>query len=97
MSSKPYLTDEEIADITEPLTQGAARIRFFQRIGCQKVEPKPNGQPLVWRAEYDAARRRVDEPANDGQTGKRDWTDFDKKVRYGRSGEKAKRRQSAGA
>lgn len=51
---KPYLTDNEIAEITEPLVQGAARIRFFRKLGV-KVSPKPNGQPLVGRAEYEAA------------------------------------------
>lgn len=51
--SASHLTDDEIASITDPLTQGAARIKFFQRLGC-KVSPKPNGQPLVGRAEYEA-------------------------------------------
>lgn len=50
---KPYLTDEEIAELTYPLTQGAARIKYFERLGC-KVKPRPNGQPMVGRAEYEA-------------------------------------------
>lgn len=91
----PHLTDEEIASITEPLTQGAARINYLRRLGI-KAEPKPNGQPLVWRSDFEAARQRNTEAANDGRPVSRDWSEFDKKVAYGR-GEKAKRRQSAGA
>lgn len=50
----PYLTDAEVAEITSPLRQGAARIKYFRKLGC-KVEPRPNGQPLVLRAEFEAA------------------------------------------
>lgn len=53
--SDPYLTDDEIAEITKPLMQGAARCRYFRRLGI-KVDPRPNGQPLVGRAEFEAAR-----------------------------------------
>lgn len=52
--TSPHLTPAEVAEITEPLTQGYARCRFFERMGC-KVVQKPNGQPLVSRAEYEAA------------------------------------------
>lgn len=90
----PHLTDAEIADITVPLTQGAARIKFFESIGV-KARAKPNGQPLVWRKDFDAVRSQV-EAANDGRP-KADWTDFEKRVRYGRGGEKAKKREPAGA
>jgi hypothetical protein len=95
MSLPPYLTDEEIEYITRPRTQGAARIKFFRRINV-KVEARPNGQPLVWRVDYDAARL-AGEAANDSAgNAVPDWTTFDNKVRYG-SGTKAKRRQPAGA
>ena len=90
----PHLTDAEIADITAPLTQGAARIRFFRRLGV-KVEAKPNGQPLVWRSDFEAARRQQD-AANDARPVSRDWSAFEERVRYGR-GSKEKRRQPAGA
>lgn len=53
MNEHAHLTDAEVEEATRPLKQGAARIRFFQRLGC-KVKPKPNGQPLVGRAEYEA-------------------------------------------
>lgn len=90
----PHLTDDEISSITAPLTQGAARIKFFRRLGV-KVEAKPNGQPLVWRADFEAAR--LPPAANDAPGARsRDWGQFDEKVRYGR-GAKEKRRQPAGA
>jgi hypothetical protein len=54
MTEHAHLTDAEVEAATFPLTQGAARIKFFRKLGC-KVSPKPNGQPLVGRAEYEAA------------------------------------------
>jgi hypothetical protein len=75
---RPYLSDDEIAEITRPLTQGAARIKFFRRIGV-RVEEQPNGQPLVWRSEFEAARHQAaNEPS--GQ----DWSALESRVRYGR-------------
>lgn len=95
MSSPPYLTEEEIAHITKPRTQGAARVRYFrEKLKC-KVEPRPNGQPLVWRADFEAARMAAP-AANDSRQASKDWTAFDQRVRYGR-GTKAKRRQPTGA
>lgn len=55
MSAPPFLTDDEIAAITHPLVQGAARCSYFRRLGI-KVDPRPDGQPLVGRAEFEAAR-----------------------------------------
>jgi hypothetical protein len=67
-SMTPYLTDAEIEHITHPLTQGAARIRFFKTLGC-KVKERPNGQPLVGRAEYEAVmtsrRNAIAPPASE--------------------------------
>lgn len=51
----PYLTDEEIKSICEPLTQGAAQVRFLRRIGIN-AQRKPGGQPLVIRAEFERLR-----------------------------------------
>ena len=50
-----YLTDDEIAYITQPLTQGAARRRYIERVYGIKCRTRPNGQPLVVRAEAEAA------------------------------------------
>lgn len=77
----PYLTGSEIAEITEPLTQGAARIRFFQKLGC-KVTQKPNGQPLVVRAEFEAAmmgRRQMAQARTDPSSAGIDWKALDER------------------
>lgn len=48
----PYLTDAEIADICAPLRMPAAQRRYLARLGLV-VQAKPNGRPLVARAEFD--------------------------------------------
>ncbi len=48
------LTDQEIDQICDGLTQNAARIRYLRRMGLV-VRQKPNGRPLVNRAHYDTA------------------------------------------
>ena len=48
----PYLTDEEIAEICEPLKMPAAQRRHLERMGLI-VKTKPNGQPIVARAEFE--------------------------------------------
>ena len=48
----PFLTDPELAEICAPLTNGAAQVRFLERLGL-KVARKPNGRPLVARGEFD--------------------------------------------
>lgn len=47
------LTDDEIADICYPLTQPAAQIRFLRDELSLHVKRKPNGKPLVTRANYE--------------------------------------------
>ena len=48
------LSDLEIDQICDGLTQNAARVRYLQRMGLV-VRQKPNGRPLVNRAHYDSA------------------------------------------
>lgn len=68
-AAPPYLTPEEIADITAPLTQGSARRRYLEQLGLQ-VQSRPNGQPLVGRAHFEEVMRaRAAVAANDGSTG----------------------------
>jgi hypothetical protein len=88
-----HLSDDEIASITKPLTQGAARIKYFRRLGV-RAEARPNGQPLVLRIDFE---RRRQEAANDSRKAAPDWTEFEKRVRYGRDGEKAEGRKPARA
>jgi len=51
----PWFPQDEIDDLCEPLTQHAAQIRFILSLGV-KVGKKPNGAPLVMRADFEAAR-----------------------------------------
>ncbi|MGN6581025.1 MAG: hypothetical protein ACTHJ1_13730 [Bordetella sp.] len=48
----PFLTDAEIADICAPLQQPAAQLRYLHRLGLN-VKRKPNGRPLVGRADFE--------------------------------------------
>lgn len=66
MSLPPFLTDEEIERLTRPLTQGAARCKFLEREYGVLVKRDPNGQPVVGRAEFEAAmmaKNRAPAPA----------------------------------
>lgn len=49
----PWLSQQEIDDLCDPLTQHAAQIRFIRSLGIT-VQPKPSGAPLVIRAHFDA-------------------------------------------
>jgi hypothetical protein len=50
---KADLSDDEIAHICHPLTQGAAQCRYLRSLGLT-VRRRPDGSPLVNRAHYDA-------------------------------------------
>lgn len=52
MTSRPDLTQEEIDAICAGLSQHAAQCRYLRRMGL-RVERRPNGQPLVARAEWE--------------------------------------------
>lgn len=43
-----YFTDAEVDEMTEGLSQDAAKIRYLRRLGL-RVDRKPNGRPLAWR------------------------------------------------
>lgn len=49
----PYLTDTEINAICDGLTQPHAMVRFLKKAGFT-VLVKPNGRPLVSRANFEA-------------------------------------------
>lgn len=51
--SYPWLTDEEILATVKPLTQPAAIVRWFRENGFPNCRPKPNGFPLIPRAQCD--------------------------------------------
>ncbi len=48
----PWLSDPEVADLCSPLEQPAAQLRYLQRQGYI-VSRKPNGRPLLMRAEVE--------------------------------------------
>lgn len=47
-----YLTDEQLAFITKPLTQPAARIKFLRESGFHVIV-RPDGTPTVSVANYE--------------------------------------------
>jgi hypothetical protein len=51
----PWLTQDEVDDLCKPLRQHAAQARFIERLGLQ-VRRKPNGAPLVMRADFEAMK-----------------------------------------
>ena len=48
----PFLTDDEVNAICDGLTQPAAMARYLARLGL-RVHTKPNGRPLVSRANFE--------------------------------------------
>lgn len=46
----PWLSQSEVDDLCEPLTQPAAQIRYLRDALKLSVRPKPNGRPLVLRS-----------------------------------------------
>lgn len=52
MSVRPDLSDAEVDKICEGLTQSAAKCRYLRSLGL-RVERRPNGHPLVARAEWE--------------------------------------------
>lgn len=50
----PWLTQEEVNDLCEPLKQHAAQLRYIRSQGIT-VRTKPNGAPLVMRSHLEEA------------------------------------------
>jgi hypothetical protein len=63
----PWLSDDEISDLCAGLKQPAAQVRYLRRLGLL-VREKPNGRPLVMRADIEALSAPDKKPA----TGKRE-------------------------
>lgn len=55
----PWLTDQEVDDLCEGLTQNAAKIRYMRDVLKLPVAAKPNGRPLVPRQ---SCQHLLDEP-----------------------------------
>lgn len=55
--TKAFLTDDELAEICRPLTQGAAQIRYLRDVLKLPVVRRLDGTPLVKRADWDRAQQ----------------------------------------
>lgn len=66
----PFLSDEEVAGICEPLSMPAAQCRHLAGLGLL-VKRKPNGRPLVARSEFERVlgAQRMDSAKNDPTRG----------------------------
>lgn len=69
--TSPILTDAEIDEICAGLVQGAAKVRYLRDVLRVAVERKPNGRPLVRRADWD---RRQPPVQDDAPTRGPKWT-----------------------
>ena len=69
-TTSPFLTDDEIDEICEPLKIGAAKCKHLRRMGLV-VKTKPNGRPLVARVEFERVMtgrttHQLDDPKSSG-------------------------------
>lgn len=62
----PWLSDEEIADLCDGLKQSAAQARYLRHLGIT-VREKPNGRPLVMRAEVERLAGPITKTPNTGK------------------------------
>ena len=100
--TSPDIPDDEIRRMVAPLTQPAAIRRWFIRQGFVVIA-KPNGMPLISRANFEAhlsATRAPDKAEEANSSNTPDTSGFlaryDKGVGYGTHGKKANK-QSTGA
>lgn len=61
----PYLTNAEILEIVDPLTQPAAIVRWFKNNGYT-VKVRPNGMPLVTRQHFEQVTGGNVDPVTSG-------------------------------
>lgn len=88
----PFLSDDEIAQICDPLIAPAAQRRYLARLGLV-VQRKPNGRPLVARAEFDRVLvGRAPEAAVQNPAGRPNEAALLQLIQGGRRGAKAQGR-----
>lgn len=58
-----YLSDAEVDEICAGLKQSAAKCRFLTEVLGVPVKRKPNGRPLVLRADAERAREPAEAPS----------------------------------
>lgn len=44
------LTDAEVCELTKPIKQGAAQVRYLREILGSDIKRRPDGKPVVTRA-----------------------------------------------
>ncbi|NDZ11545.1 hypothetical protein C7T35_01150 [Variovorax sp. WS11] len=92
MSTSPFLSDAEIAEICAPLEQPAAQVRYLCRQGLI-VKRKPNGKPLVARGEFERVLvGRQPEQGQNAGSGQPDRAALLKLIRGGKRGAQAQGR-----
>lgn len=64
----PFLSDEELLKVCEPIKQPAAMIRHLKRQGFH-VKRRPNGWPLVSRSNFEAVMMGSAQTASTGNVG----------------------------
>lgn len=62
----PWLTQDEINDLCQPLKQASAQIRFMRGLGLT-VKTKPNGAPLVMRNHFEQTMNPADKVKPEGK------------------------------
>lgn len=60
-TSRPWFTDDEIADLCEGVSTPGVQIRFLRRLGL-RVAVKPNGRPILLRSELERVYGAVKPP-----------------------------------
>ena len=92
LSVLPFLSDDEITQICEPLVAPAAQRRYLERLGLI-VNRKPNGKPLVARGEFERVLvGRATEPAQNAGGGEPNRAALLAVIEGGRRGSKAQGR-----
>jgi len=68
-----YFSDAEVDEMTDGLTQDAAKIRYLRRLGLC-VDRKPNGRPLAWRPAQPSPDQAQNAPSGPNVVGLEQWT-----------------------
>lgn len=73
-----FYTDAEVDELTDGLTQNAAKIRYLRDVCKLRVDRKPNGRPLAWRPVESSTVQNA--PSGPNVVGLEQWT---KKRKHG--------------
>lgn len=68
-ATPPYLTDDELRYIAQPLVQPKAILRWFRNNGFPDAIQRPNGLPLIRRADFYTPRQVAESPVAEKKDG----------------------------